>query len=595
MKNFKHIKNLLLVAAGLIATSLTTNAQIGVGSESGIKVANSTTTEAGNIRFDGTDFEGYDGSSWLSLTEGSLWTQSGADIYFMGGDVGVGTNTPAYPIDLHGTITPLSITSANLNSNQIFMFVNSSTATADRSFFAQQMDQFRFGNNRWGNNFDWWATDSGGSGRVVMTLDAEDGNLGLGTATPSEKIQIISDADETIEIEVSGASSDAELRLENTGTFFDYLIMQKHGPSSGGTYADGTALAGASSVLAGVGANKFVTGTLGSGDPVHIMSNSNTRIYIEGDGDVGINNTMPTQKLHMDVTGTDGFRIDGDGTGDARIWITNTGGGNFIFDDSSDGNTFKIESANDLAFNTGGTTERMRIDDNGEIGVNVAPNTNYRFQVFTDNDLYGIFANQDGTGTAYGIGASTLSNGAQTKYGVNGVISGSTGTGNSYGVRGSASTSQASFWAVYAAGDLWYTGSIKAPSDQRLKKNIQDLDPVLDKVMQLQTKTYEFDREKYDYANLANGPQVGFIAQNVQELFPTLVEEERHVFSMGIDNETGNEIEKELNILGMSQTEMVPILTKAIQEQQNIINQQQAQIDELLAKYDELAAKVEGK
>ena len=171
-------------------------------------------------------------------------------------------------------------------------------------------------------------------------------------------------------------------------------------------------------------------------------------------GDFGIGLTNPTHKLHVNCTGLDGIKIDGSGTGDLRIWMNNGAGGHFMFDDISDANTFKIESANDLAFNTNGANERMRIDDNGEVAINTSPNPNSRFRCFTDNDLYGIFSDQDGTGTAYGIYVSTVSNGAQSKYGINSIISGSTGTGNHYGVRGSASTSGSNIWAMYASGDF---------------------------------------------------------------------------------------------------------------------------------------------
>ncbi len=306
-------------------------------------------------------------------------------------------------------------------------------------------------------------------------------------------------------------------------------------------------------------------------------------IYNESDDGLGVGTSSPTQKLHLQFSGTNGFRVEGDGTGDARgLFLSNDGGAHYVFDDVSDDNSLVIQSANELAFWTNGVNERMRINKTaGEVGINGGTNVNRRLGIFTDNDLYGTYSVNDASGTAYGMYAIAQSNGAQTKYGLNGVIGGSTGTGNSYGVRGFASTTPDNFWALYGAGDIWYTGTLKAPSDERLKKNIQDLEPVLDRVMQLETKTYEFDRETYSYANLAKGPQVGFIAQNVQSLFPTLVEEERHVYETGVNQETGEVTEEELNILGMSSIEMIPILTKALQEQQVLIEELRADIETL--------------
>ncbi len=68
-----------------------------------IGMTTSTTTfNAGTMRWTGSDFEGFDGASWLSLTaQGSgtsLWSQNGSDIYYEKGRVGVGTSTP--PVDL---------------------------------------------------------------------------------------------------------------------------------------------------------------------------------------------------------------------------------------------------------------------------------------------------------------------------------------------------------------------------------------------------------------------------------------------------------------------------------------------------------------
>ncbi|MEM9930234.1 MAG: tail fiber domain-containing protein, partial [Bacteroidota bacterium] len=64
-------------------------------------------------------------------------------------------------------------------------------------------------------------------------------------------------------------------------------------------------------------------------------------------------------------------------------------------------------------------------------------------------------------------------------------------------------------------------------SDARLKKNIQPLNAAatLDKLLSLQGITYEWDDNQTDYER-PEGIQYGFTAQNIQEVYPTLVEED---------------------------------------------------------------------
>lgn len=58
------------------------------------------------------------------------------------------------------------------------------------------------------------------------------------------------------------------------------------------------------------------------------------------------------------------------------------------------------------------------------------------------------------------------------------------------------------------------------PSDQRLKEKIVPLEGSLAKILQLQGVKYEWiDPKKY-----GNIPRIGFIAQEVEKIYPTLVE-----------------------------------------------------------------------
>ncbi len=87
-------------------------------------------------------------------------------------------------------------------------------------------------------------------------------------------------------------------------------------------------------------------------------------------GNVGIGTTSPISKLHVKFSGWNGIHIDGNNGGDAWLRIENGGGYHYIFDDDSNGHALKLESANDLVFNANGPSEKMRIRENGRVGIN---------------------------------------------------------------------------------------------------------------------------------------------------------------------------------------------------------------------------------
>jgi len=111
-----------------------------------------------------------------------------------------------------------------------------------------------------------------------------------------------------------------------------------------------------------------------------------------------------------------------------------------------------------------------------------------------------------------------------------------------------------------------------AASDIRLKKNIENTRYGLSTVMQLRP---------VDYNLISNNlRQVGFIAQEVKKLVPEVV--------------TGKEGDiKKGEILGITYANLVPVLTRAIQEQQKQIETQDQKLEAQQKQIDELKALVE--
>ncbi|MFN4081360.1 MAG: tail fiber domain-containing protein [Saprospiraceae bacterium] len=111
------------------------------------------------------------------------------------------------------------------------------------------------------------------------------------------------------------------------------------------------------------------------------------------------------------------------------------------------------------------------------------------------------------------------------------------------------------------AGSFAVNG-IYTPSDRRLKKEIQAIGAsTLDRVMQLKPVQYVYTADPA-------APTFGFIAQEVQSLFPELVGQTR--------SREGGETYLSLNYAGFA-----PLTVKAIQEQQRQIEALKAENDTL--------------
>jgi hypothetical protein len=123
-------------------------------------------------------------------------------------------------------------------------------------------------------------------------------------------------------------------------------------------------------------------------------------------------------------------------------------------------------------------------------------------------------------------------------------------------------------YAGYFSGNVYCTGSY-LPSDEKLKDNIQPMKNSLDKIMQLDVITYDYKTAGFTEMNLPSDRQNGFTAQNIESIFPELVKM--------------NPAKKEqpADFKAVNYTGLIPVLTAAIQEQQELIEQMHRKINEL--------------
>jgi len=180
----------------------------------------------------------------------------------------------------------------------------------------------------------------------------------------------------------------------------------------------------------------------------------------------------------------------------------------------------------DLVFATGQSTgpiERMRIDSSGRVLINQSSNlTGQVLQVNGFIDILNVSASAlrwyDGTTFISGLGLDSWATGGSASNmtmfceGEFGIV---TGGGNTKKLVMNTSGS------VTVSGDLVAYGS---PSDKRLKENIKPIKSALDKVSKLQGVTFNW---KESGSILDIKEDVGFIAQDVQKVIPELVRENK--------------------------------------------------------------------
>ena len=124
-------------------------------------------------------------------------------------------------------------------------------------------------------------------------------------------------------------------------------------------------------------------------------------------------------------------------------------------------------------------------------------------------------------------------------------------------------------------GDAYASGGTWTNSDRRIKTDINDLSSALSNIMKLKPSTYYFDtkNKEYQYLNLPEEQQFGLIAQDVKKIFPNIVREDKKY------DEAGN-LRPE-TVHSVNYTELIPVLIKGMQEQQQQIQDLMNQIEQL--------------
>jgi hypothetical protein len=130
-------------------------------------------------------------------------------------------------------------------------------------------------------------------------------------------------------------------------------------------------------------------------------------------------------------------------------------------------------------------------------------------------------------------------------------------------------------FAGYFNGNVFVTGTFTV-SDERLKENIKAEENVLDKLSQLETVTYTFKQN--DNLNLSSQLQHGFLAQNLEEVFPELVTSiEKPVYDKkDAKKQVGTYEYKAVNYTGL-----ISVLASSLKEMNNKMTVMETEIADL--------------
>lgn len=306
--------------------------------------------------------------------------------------------------------------------------------------------------------------------------------------------------------------------------------------------------------------------------PIGIGTDNNERITVLGNGNIGIGDETPSQKL--EVAGTVLAQTIG-------INATSTApNANAILDVSSSNKGMLIPRMTTAQRNAIPATAGLFVYDTTTKSFWFNDGTTWQpFNPAWDTDESKTYTHAFNNSTVLGIGAVPLPTAGSTGGNVNNGRLQITGIASGDQLNLFHSSSTVLKWGFYVSGidsslNFYSNGSLRATidrvtgvytnlSDRNLKKNITGLNPVLDNVLKLNTYKYNYLKSKD-----SDRKTIGFMAQDVLPYFPELVYQRK-------DRETNEPF------LMMDYTGFGVVAIKAIQEQQTIINNLQAQIDEL--------------
>ena len=364
-------------------------------------------------------------------------------------------------------------------------------------------------------------------GTTGMVVEGN-GNVGIGTASPASKLHIDA-ASGTADLFAVG-----DVAIPTSGAEYGVAMIK--------TASTEFALNITSYSLTGKGVRIYNNGADAARTSFEVLQGAGSRFIVDGIGNVGIGTTNPGAKL--DVKNDDGvgngLHIVADfnrsaGT-DAQLIL-----GYYANGSSVTGPVVYAANSKPLLFAAGGA-EKMRIENTGYTKITDDGDTTwngYSFHAITQSAASQptvMIYNDNAGGNNYGINVIHRSTSANT---TGRFFLGATNNGGTENIK------------IYTNGNIQNTNnSYTQLSDSRLKENIVDATSKLEEIKRLRVVNWNFIGDDLK--------QIGMVAQEVEEIFPGLVD-------VTGDNQIIHGTTYE-NVKSLKYSVLVPILVKAIQE-----------------------------
>lgn len=490
----------------------------------------------------------WDGTQWLTAT--SEWTLSGADLYNINtGNVGIGTTNPQSKLAVNGNMAigaAYATTAAPANSLIVGGNIGIGTQTPNSEL------QFRSTTNN----------------RKLTLFESTNNDhqfYGFGINSSVLRYQVSSTAaNHVFYAGVNSTTSSELMRLTGTGRLIIPGTTDASGTSGSGVLEIASSLRiDGNEIITNTGSSLFINQDNG-GDV--IMDAGTFQVDASADR-VGIGQATPDTKLEVvgDVMATDaafvistlGADIGASGNVD-HIWH-NDGTNTWHFVSDAAYKTANNSSSTVLA----GSFETVNTS-NSSCSVILSPFVSCNAVTSNiDFDFQGSFTGS-GSGTMGDMSIQAASAGFGTigsvnptgtfRFLVDGAIVCNVSNGIYPGTDGGGSCgiSSAKWSTVYANN-----GTINT-SDRRHKTNIQGIEYGLETVLALNPVSFSWKKD-------LTSKKLGLIAQEVQALLPEVVE-------VGDDKD---------NTLGVFYSDIIPVLIKAIQEQQEEIEYLKSRVNKL--------------